>query len=65
MSKEMNIIACDVLVIGGGLAAAAAIKYALEKNINVCQVVKGSEVRRATVSNRARHPNPTAVLPMF
>ena len=42
LSNVMNIIACDVLVIGGGLAAAAAIKYALEKNINVCQVVKGS-----------------------
>jgi len=42
MSNEINIIACEVLVIGGGLAAAAAMKYALEKNINVCQVVKGS-----------------------
>ena len=42
MRDEINIITCDLLVIGGGLAAAAAIKYVLEKDVNVCQVVKGS-----------------------
>jgi len=39
--RDINIIACDVLVIGGGLAGAAAIKYLLEKDINACQVLKG------------------------
>ncbi|MBW1698885.1 MAG: FAD-binding protein [Deltaproteobacteria bacterium] len=38
----MNIVSCDVLIIGGGLAAAAATKSAMEKDANICQVVKGS-----------------------
>ena len=45
--REMNIIACDVLVIGGGLAGAAATKYLLEKDIDACQVLKGSYGRIA------------------
>jgi len=40
-SNEMNIIACDVLVVGGGLAGAAAIKSLLAKDIDACQVLKG------------------------
>ena len=40
--RDMNIIACDVLVIGGGLAGAAAVKSLLEKDIDACQVLKGS-----------------------
>jgi fumarate reductase (CoM/CoB) subunit A len=40
--REMNIIACDVLVIVGGLAGAAAVKCLLEKEVNACQVLKGS-----------------------
>ncbi|UCD79723.1 MAG: FAD-binding protein [Desulfobacterales bacterium] len=42
MNTETNVIACDVLVIGGGLAGAAAAKYLLEQNVDVCQAVKGS-----------------------
>jgi len=42
MSQIKNIMECDVLVVGGGLAAAAAVKYAHDKDVKVCQAVKGT-----------------------
>jgi len=37
----MNIIECDVLVVGGGLAAASAAKNILGKDVKICLAVKG------------------------
>jgi succinate dehydrogenase/fumarate reductase flavoprotein subunit len=42
MNPIKNFIECDVLIVGGGLAAAAAMKYAHDKDVRVCQVVKGA-----------------------
>jgi succinate dehydrogenase/fumarate reductase flavoprotein subunit len=38
----MNIVECDVLVVGGGVAAVSAVKHAYKKDLNVCLAVKGS-----------------------
>ena len=34
-------IACDVLVIGGGVAAVSAVMHAMKKNVRICLAVKG------------------------
>ena len=34
-------IECDVLVVGGGLAAASAVMHAMEQGVRVCMAVKG------------------------
>ncbi|HUV07211.1 MAG TPA: hypothetical protein VMX75_05745, partial [Spirochaetia bacterium] len=38
---DVSIIECDVLVAGGGVAAASAVVHALEQGARVCLAVKG------------------------
>lgn len=42
MNESIHSIQCDILVVGGGLAAASAVKRAIEHDVNVCMAVKGS-----------------------